>query len=471
MAYQLPQDVLDHFRNLTFTPEEQRYVGYYHGNRDLNYGPSNLDPTYSEAANTPFYDNPEGAKALQQRLNYNGFSPVYGTTGNFEDGFTNSLQSIIKQDPNKQYDTYFFDAANGNFNKLSRGSDLTVKDAIQTAGPIIALATGLGGLGSLGGALGSGLNSLSPGLYSSLTGAFGTGATNAALSGAFTVLASGEGIEGAIKGGLSGGINSGLGSLFNSVSGGAMSIFDDFTSGIGDFFGDGDFGDLPSFAGDYENSFDLGQQFAGGGSFDPSDFFGSSAFDYENSFDLGQQTAGGGSFNLSDLFGGDSGGIPTGTAQSALSGLGIGGGGSGGILGGIGSLLRGIGGGSALTGGIRAASGLYDLYARNQQADALQNRFNQLNDSVNNLYAPGSPEALRLRQTIERQDAKAGRNSQYGPREVDLAARIADIKARQTAALQGGQNSLLGSSLDREYSGFNTLASLFGRAGDSLFGS
>lgn len=48
---------------------------------------------------------------------------------------------------------------------------------------------------------------------------------------------------------------------------------------------------------------------------------------------------------------------------------------------------------------------------------------------INGLYAEGSPELMQMRQAMERKDAAAGRRSQYGPREAELAGNIAKYKA------------------------------------------
>lgn len=52
------------------------------------------------------------------------------------------------------------------------------------------------------------------------------------------------------------------------------------------------------------------------------------------------------------------------------------------------------------------------------------------------MYGPDSPYAKQLRQQLERKDAASGRNSQYGPREAQLQALLAD-KAAGTAGTIG----------------------------------
>lgn len=82
-----------------------------------------------------------------------------------------------------------------------------------------------------------------------------------------------------------------------------------------------------------------------------------------------------------------------------------------------------------------AASGLNTIgkliggvtdYKNNQQN---QGYYQDVINKLNSMYAPGSPEEQLLRGRIEAQDAAAGRRSQYGTREVNLAGQIAQQKA------------------------------------------
>jgi len=65
----------------------------------------------------------------------------------------------------------------------------------------------------------------------------------------------------------------------------------------------------------------------------------------------------------------------------------------------------------------------YQQYAQ-QQA---QNRYA---DQINQMFAPNSPYAQQMQQTLARQDAAAGRNSQYGNRAVQLAAALTQARAQ-----------------------------------------
>jgi len=147
---------------------------------------------------------------------------------------------------------------------------------------------------------------------------------------------------------------------------------------------------------------------------------------------------------------------------------------------------------------IQLGGGLYDLYAKNQIAGAQQDLANKQNalaqqglaanqantdaavKNINGLYAPGSPEYNLMQQTMERQDAAAGRNSQFGSRATELAAKIAGIKSNGLAnvyssagqtgnaaylnALNAGNNAnnLSVSALSNQYGGLSSLFSVLG---------
>lgn len=108
--------------------------------------------------------------------------------------------------------------------------------------------------------------------------------------------------------------------------------------------------------------------------------------------------------------------------------------------------------------------GLGSLVLGNQVAQgAAQNRAGsqQQIESLSNMYGPNSPYALQLRQALARKDAAAGRNSQYGPREVELQARLAGLQgqnAQTIGTLQGQQQS---SNLQEQQVRAQQLAHLF----------
>ena len=90
---------------------------------------------------------------------------------------------------------------------------------------------------------------------------------------------------------------------------------------------------------------------------------------------------------------------------------------------------RGGAGGSVL-------GGLAALYGYNQASKGLNSQINGLQG----LYGQNSPYAQTLRQQLERKDAAAGRRSQYGPREVELQARLAQLASGQSGMLNQLQN-------------------------------
>lgn len=115
--------------------------------------------------------------------------------------------------------------------------------------------------------------------------------------------------------------------------------------------------------------------------------------------------------------------------------------------------------------GMTGLSSVYDMYAKNKMAGEQKDRYNQINNQINGSYAPGSPEFEYMKQELARKDARAGRNSQYGPRAVELQAKVADIKNRNLASTQMGQNNLQSSYLNNEYGGLNSLFGYLNKAG------
>lgn len=109
-------------------------------------------------------------------------------------------------------------------------------------------------------------------------------------------------------------------------------------------------------------------------------------------------------------------------------------------------------------------SGLAGMYTSNKTANAQQDRFNQVQQQINGTYAPGSPEYEALMQQLSRTDAAAGRNSQLGPRSVDLAAKIAQLKMNAMSGTLGNQNTMFNSSLGNRNQGLSGMFGVYGRA-------
>jgi hypothetical protein len=134
----------------------------------------------------------------------------------------------------------------------------------------------------------------------------------------------------------------------------------------------------------------------------------------------------------------------------------------------------GAGAGTAGAGGpfpwAQTGFALQDMYGKQQAAKALQDRFNQVNTQINSMYAPGSPEANAMKQEMERKDAAAGRNSQYGTRAVDLAGKIAATKGNLLSQTLGNQNNLLAAGLATGNSAYGSLANMYGQNSNASSG-
>lgn len=105
---------------------------------------------------------------------------------------------------------------------------------------------------------------------------------------------------------------------------------------------------------------------------------------------------------------------------------------------------------------IYAGGSLYDMYAKNQMAKRQEALYNQNRADIMNTYAPGSPEYNLLKQEMERKDAAAGRNSQYGTRANELAGTIAKLRLGALGNMQTGQNALFNTSMGNQYGMMNT---------------
>jgi hypothetical protein len=132
---------------------------------------------------------------------------------------------------------------------------------------------------------------------------------------------------------------------------------------------------------------------------------------------------GGGSPNI-PMMGSDSGGFGTGlTNNNTGFGLTAPGGATGAkaMGGGFGDFLQQNGPGLMKL--FQSGLGAYQNYTKQRAYD---NYVNQIND----LYSPNSPYAQQMAETLGRQDAAAGRNSQYGTRATQLAAALTEARSR-----------------------------------------
>jgi hypothetical protein len=97
---------------------------------------------------------------------------------------------------------------------------------------------------------------------------------------------------------------------------------------------------------------------------------------------------------------------------------------------------------------------------------AQQNRQMYLDNmnKINGMYQPGTPEYELMKQQMDRQDAAAGRRSQYGVRATDLAAKTAAMRM-QALTSSGYGNMMNGAATNNRnaYAGISTgLGQLFG---------
>lgn len=149
-----------------------------------------------------------------------------------------------------------------------------------------------------------------------------------------------------------------------------------------------------------------------------------------------------------------SGAVPLG--ETAMTGLmePVAGAASGSGWGGLGGLFEK---GLTLKQGLGGAASLYDIWSRNQMANAQRSQMEASQNQTNNLYAPGSPEYNLLAEKIARSNAASGRNSQVGQFASTLAGTIAEAKLRAGQGALAQQNSLLNSSLQNRYGGIGSL--------------
>jgi hypothetical protein len=87
---------------------------------------------------------------------------------------------------------------------------------------------------------------------------------------------------------------------------------------------------------------------------------------------------------------------------------------------------RTLGGGRSGIDAGQLAAGLGSLYLNNRAARTAESNVQDLSS----MFGPNSAYAQQLKQQLERRDAAAGRRSQYGPREVELQAKLAQMAAQ-----------------------------------------
>lgn len=152
--------------------------------------------------------------------------------------------------------------------------------------------------------------------------------------------------------------------------------------------------------------------------------------------------------------------LPTGGGPGTGGGSGSGGGGGGGTGGmGLGDLAAFL-------------AGLYGDHQQEKAASDMLNYLKQRQSMNDHMYDPGSPEFNFLWNQMSRLDAAAGRNSQYGPRSVDLAGKIAQMKMDANTKMTTGIGNLYANALNQKSNGYlNTLPGLMNLLGSGTGGS
>jgi len=95
--------------------------------------------------------------------------------------------------------------------------------------------------------------------------------------------------------------------------------------------------------------------------------------------------------------------------------------------------------GENMTDYMKLLPGLGSLYLQNKSAD----QYGQQANDLASLYGQDSPYSQMLRQQLLRQDARAGRRSQYGGREVELQAKLAQLNSQNAPQIAKFQNAAL----------------------------
>jgi hypothetical protein len=95
--------------------------------------------------------------------------------------------------------------------------------------------------------------------------------------------------------------------------------------------------------------------------------------------------------------------------------------------------------GENMTDYMKLLPGLGSLYLQNKSA----NQFSGMASNLASLYGQDSPYSQMLRQQLTRQDAAGGRRSQYGTREVELQAKLAQLNSQNAPQIAQFQNAAL----------------------------
>lgn len=384
---------------------------------------------------------------------FNSQNALLSPTGNFSSGAWNDMYNANPGDS----------GALGLFHGVN---DVADKIAPAAAGYFAAPALGAAMGGEGGSAAGIGADTFSSGLGeaggASSLGGLESGMGGAAMfgPGAGTGTAIGSGVaQGMGAGGLGIAGGEALGSSLAGTGGTYMSGLGGSTSsgtGLGSLTNGG--ASLPQGAASPVDLGGSGTSMEGGQAFTPSGG--------GNPMAAGA-TGGPQGGNLSTLYG------PESTAAQSPMGTALGQStqGVGGTVQPFGATLGQV---PATSGGafdyLKSPSGIQDLFKLGQQGLGAYQQYQKgqaaknYANSIASLYGPNSPYAQQMQQTLARQDAAAGRNSQGGTRAVQLAAALTQAQANalgNSNYAQAAQNT----------SGSNMLNGLFGLMGNTGTGA
>lgn len=110
-------------------------------------------------------------------------------------------------------------------------------------------------------------------------------------------------------------------------------------------------------------------------------------------------------------------------------------------------------------------AGLYGNYQNNKNIGGMLG-------GLQSLYSQDSPYAQAMRQQLQRRDAAGGRRSQYGPREVELQAKLAQMASNQIPAMAQLNNSRMANrnAMINNVLAYGKKSGLFDRMGAGLQG-
>jgi hypothetical protein len=106
------------------------------------------------------------------------------------------------------------------------------------------------------------------------------------------------------------------------------------------------------------------------------------------------------------------------------------------------------------------------MYNANEQ----RKRYDDLLSRLDSLYAVDSPYATQMADELARRDSAAGRGSQYGPRSVELAAKLTDSRRQALGQMalpiagMGVTSNLMADNLNNLFTGEN--GNIWDAAGD-----